>query len=84
MPYIRALWAVGATLLAFASEGLQGVMTSMVGSSGVQLGMVGTALLGYLFIEVFAPGVKPTTKRRPRAPKPVATQKKRAPRPKRP
>lgn len=80
MLHLRALWAVGATLLAFASEGLQGVMSSAIGNVGAQVGVIGAAVLSYVFIEVFAQQPKPPSKRRR---KPVAKPKPQRPLPKR-
>lgn len=77
MLHLRALWAVGATLLAFASEGLQGVMSSAIGDVGAQVGVIGAAILSYVFIEVFAQQPRPPARKRKRttAAKPAPRRK---------
>lgn len=71
--HVRALWAVGALLLAFASEGLQGLMTAAIGNAGIQAGAVGSAILAFLFLTVFNDEQERKQARKPkRKPKPPA------------
>ncbi len=72
----RALWAISATLLAFAGDGLQSITSAMFGSAafGVQAGLLGSMVLGAVCIEFYArqdpPGRrKPQRKRRKPKPK---------------
>lgn len=73
--HARAIFAVGAALLAFASEGLQGLTASIIqkDSLAAQVAIIGVFIIGYAFLEIFG---KPDTPKAQSAVHHVRTKKR--------